>query len=223
MKRCRFRLNRGQKVLRNFGALLLVLGLIFVLPRAPQWLVEREVRSEAARQGVQTETLWRGVLPCVTFGGEGAPFPGMDSMPTVLAQGGGYLWSGRMGSYEGHVYLSGIYQQHCPSKPALISVHTLDNAMPTEPGVTAILTAVNLPEGTEAGEVSVELTDGQTRMARGKREMEVIHFHIPGEGRWGKERDRLLNQAPYELTLLDETGAVLQKVSGRLPKLEVEE
>ena len=122
-----------------------------------------------------------------------------------------------MGSYEGDVFLSPVTSRALPEGPALICpLFSGDAAIPTTEGVTAVMAAVNLPEGTASAQVELSTADGQTRTAQGEREMDVILFSIPGDEGWGPERYEALSNAPYTLTFLDEEGQVLLETAGRL-------
>lgn len=211
-------LSRGWKTLRNLGLLALALALCWGLTRVPLWLTRRALEAGAAEQGVEeTALLWQGNLPVLIEGGGGAPFAGQDTMPVVLAQGGDRVWSCHMGSYEGDIFLSSPASRTLPEGPALLCpLFSGCEAIPTREGVTALLAAVNLPQGTAAGVLELRTADGQTRTARGEREMEVILFSVPGEEVWGGARCEALSNAPYTLTLLDEAGEVLLETAGRL-------
>lgn len=216
--RKRIPLSRGWKTLRNLVLLAAALGLCWGLTRVPLWLTQRALEVGAEEQGVEeTELLWRGNLPVLIAGGGGAPFAGQDTMPVVLAQSSGTVWSCHMGSYEGDVFLSPVTSRALSEGPALICpLFSGDAAIPTTEGVTAVLAAVNLPEGSASGQVELSTADGQTRTAQGEREMDVILFSIPGDEGWGPERYEALSNAPYTLTFLDEEGQVLLETAGRL-------
>ena len=122
-----------------------------------------------------------------------------------------------MGSYEGDVFLSPVTSRALSEEPALICpLFSGDAAIPTTEGVTAVLAAVNLPEGTASAQVELSTADGQNRTAQGEREMDVILFSIPGDEGWGPERYEALSNAPYTLTFLDEEGQALLETAGRL-------
>ena len=216
--RKRIPFSRGWKTLRNLVLLAAALGLCWGLTRVPLWLTQRALEVGAEEQGAEeTELLWRGNLPVLIVGGGGAPFAGQDTMPVVLAQSSGTVWSCHMGSYEGDVFLSPVTSRALSEGPALICpLFSGDAAIPTQEGVTAVLAAVNLPEGTASGRVELSMADGQTRTAQGEREMDVILFSIPGDEGWGPERYEALSNAPYTLTFLDEEGQVLLETAGRL-------
>lgn len=214
----RIPLSRGWKTLRNLVLLAAALGLCWGLTRVPLWLTQRALEVGAEEQGAEeTELLWRGNLPVLIAGGGGAPFAGQDTMPVVLAQSSGTVWSCHMGSYEGDVFLSPVTSRALSEGPALICpLFSGDAAIPTTEGVTAVLAAVNLPEGTASAQVELSTADGQTRTAQGEREMDVILFSIPGDEGWGTERYEALSNAPYTLTFLDGEGQVLLETAGRL-------
>ena len=216
--RKRIPLSRGWKTLRNLVLLAAALGLCWGLTRVPLWLTQRALEVGAEEQGAEeTELLWRGNLPVLIAGGGGAPFAGQDTMPVVLAQSSGTVWSCHMGSYEGDVFLSPVTSRALSEGPALICpLFSGDAAIPTEEGVTAVLAAVNLPEGAVSAQVELSTADGQTRTAQGEREMDVILFSIPGDEGWGPERYEALSNAPYTLTFLDEEGQVLLETAGHL-------
>ena len=211
-------LGRGWRTLVNLALLAAALGLCWGLIRVPLWLTQRALEAGAEEQGVEeTELLWRGNLPVLFAGGGGAPFAGQDTMPVVLARSGGTVWSCHMGSYEGDVFVGHPAQAALPEGPALLCpLLSGYGAIPTKDGVTAVLAAVNLPEGTAAARLELSTADGQTRTAQGQREMEVILFSVPGDEGWGRERYEALSNAPYILTCLDEEGEILLETAGRL-------
>lgn len=216
--RKRIPLSRGWKTLRNLVLLAAALGLCWGLTRVPLWLTQRALEVGAEEQGAEeTELLWRGNLPVLFEGGGGAPFAGQDTMPVVLARSGQTVWSCHMDSYEGDIFLDEPTGRTLPEGPCLICpLFSGYAAIPTEEGVTAVLAAVNLPEGTASAQVELSTADGQTRTAQGEREMDVILFSIPGDEGWGPERYEALSNAPYTLTFLDEEGQVLLETAGRL-------
>lgn len=214
----RLHLSRGWKIVRNLALLAAALGLCWGLTRVPLWLTQRALEAGAEQQGAEElEVLWEGNLPVLIAGGGGAPFAGQDTMPVVLARSGGTVWSCHMGSYEGDVFLSPVTGQALPEGPTLICpLFSGYTAIPTQEGVTAVLAAVNLPEGTASGRVELSTADGQTRTAQGEREMGAILFSIPGDEGWGSQRYENLSDAPYTLTFLNEEGEVLLETDGRL-------
>lgn len=214
----RLHLSRGWKIVRNLALLAAALGLCWGLTRVPLWLTQRALEAGAEQQGAEElELLWEGSLPVLIEGGGGAPFAGQDTMPVVLAQSSGTVWSCHMGSYEGDVFLAPVTSRALPEGPALICpLFSGDAAIPTTEGVTAVLAAVNLPEGTASAQVELSTADGQVRTAQGEREMGVILFSIPGDEGWGAQRYENLSDAPYTLTFLDEEGAILLETAGRL-------
>lgn len=214
----RLHLSRGWKIVRNLALLAAALGLCWGLTRVPLWLTQRALEVGAEQQGAEElEVLWEGSLPVLFEGGGGAPFAGQDTMPVVLARSGGTVWSCHMGSYEGNVFLSPVTGQALPEGPTLICpLFSGYDAIPTQEGVTAVLAAVNLPEGTASGRVELSTADGQIRTAQGEREMEAILFSIPGDEDRGSQRYENLSDAPYTLTFLNEEGEVLLETDGRL-------
>ena len=72
-------------------------------------MVEREIHTAAEVQGVSegdVRVLWAGPVPCESGDGGHLPFY-PDSLPLVLAQGGGRLWMGYLTTYEGDTHLGG--------------------------------------------------------------------------------------------------------------------
>lgn len=214
----RIPLSRGKKTLRNLALLALTLGLCWSLTRAPLWLTRRALEAGAEERGAgEIELLWQGSLPVLLEGGGGAPFAGQDTMPLVLARSAGTVWSCHMGSYEGDVFLSPVTGRALSEGPALICpLFSGYAAIPTQEGVTAVLAAVNLPEGTASGRVELTTAGGQVRTAQGEREMGAILFSVPGDESWGRARYEALSNAPYTLAFLDEEGRVLLETAGRL-------
>lgn len=153
----RIPLSRGWKTLRNLVLLVVALGLCWGLTRVPLWLTQRALEVGAEEQGVEeTELLWRGNLPVLFEGGGGAPFAGQDTMPVVLARSGQTVWSCHMDSYEGDIFLNEPTGRILPEGPCLICpLFSGYAAIPTQEGVTAVLAAVNLPEGTASGQAGL--------------------------------------------------------------------
>ena len=90
--------------------------------------------------------LWAGAINCESA--DGGHFPLYeDSLPMVLAQGGGRLWRGYLTTYEGDAHFSGVSRCPAPQGPALVYLAEPGNGgiIPENPLIGAWMAAVELP------------------------------------------------------------------------------
>lgn len=212
-------LSRGQRTVRNFIIFFLALALWWALPRIPLWMVEREIHTAAEVQGVSegdVRVLWAGPVPCESGDGGHLPFY-PDSLPLVLAQGGGRLWMGYLTTYEGDTHLGGVRSCLEPEGSALIYLVEPGNGglLPDDPLVGAWAAAVQLEQTAAAVRLMLPQGTGCHVTEEKKAGGAVILFPIPKQVvDSGKEA-----ALPYVLEQTDQEGALLETVSGTLTAL----
>ena len=196
-------LSLGLRTARNLFLLGAVLALGAALFLAPRWMTEGRVR-EAMREDYLTggEVLWRGRVP----------FPYGGAYMTVLEQNG-QLYAGWLESYEDRPYIV-VRQRETAGEPVV----TLTQESTYLAGDNRVLfqaMALNLPEGTEAGRLTVDLGPGDIRTVEGRRERGAILFPVPR-----REGEMVPGEAGYTLTLLDREGAEVSRTAGRIGEEE---
>jgi hypothetical protein len=186
---------------------LLLLGAVLALGAAllfvPRWMTEGRVR-EAMREDCLTggEVLWRGRVP----------FPYGGAYMTVLEQNG-QLYAGWLESYEGRPYIV-VRQRETAGEPVV----TLTQESTYLAGDNRVLfqaMVLNLPEGTEAGRLTVDLGPGDMRTVDSQRDRGVMMFPVPR-----REGEQVPRNAGYTLTLWDGAGAEVGRTAGRLGEEE---
>lgn len=204
--RKRKKLSRGQKAVRNFVLLALVLFGCWGGIRSPLWMMEYELRQDAQEE---FEVLWKGSLSGGVYGG------GLSSnRPMVVAQVDGKLKGCALSVYEGRYWFYG-----------------LDSNLPVEPGIPSVVTslelanfagstysslylmAASLSDETKMGEITVQTQDGSDYTVFGQREMDVIWFPLSVDSE--QTYNHLINAA-YTLNLYDADGMLLSQTQGVL-------
>ena len=216
MKKSAFRLTRGQKTVRNVAIFLVAVAIWTALPKIPLWIIEKQIRAEARRDGVERiEVLWAGAIACES--GDGGHFPLYgNSLPMVLARGGGRLWRGYLTTYEGDTHFGGVSCCPEPRGPALVYLAEPGNGgiIPENPLIGAWMAAVDLPEEVTAVKSILDFRGGGLSYGTSDRESgsRVILTTIPRqvvEMNGGTD-------FPYILERLNSEGTVLGQVRGSL-------
>lgn len=131
---------------------------------------------------------------------------------TVLEQNG-QLYAGWLESYEGRPYIV-VRQRETAGEPVV----TLTQESTYLAGDNRVLfqaMALNLPEGTEAGRLTVDLGPGDVRTVDSQRDRGVMMFPVPR-----REGEQVPRNAGYTLTLWDGAGAEVGRTAGRLGEEE---
>jgi len=203
--RKRRNLTRGQKALRNYSLLALILFGCWAGIRSPLWMMEYELRKDAQQDFA---VLWKGSLSGGVYGGV------LGTKPMVVAQVDGRLRGIALNQYEGYYWFYSL-SVNVPvgqEMPVVVSSRELADYILSYDGGLYLL-AAGLPDDAVMGEVTVTTTEGTTYTEFGRRDMDVIWFPVQLESDY--TWNELINAA-YTLDLYDEDGTLLSQTQGLL-------
>ena len=203
--RKRRNLTRGQKALRNYSLLALILFGCWAGIRSPLWMMEYELRKDAQQDFA---VLWKGSLSGGVYGGV------LGTKPMVVAQVDGRLRGIALNQYEGYYWFYSL-SVNVPvgqEMPVVVSSRELADYILSYDGGLYLL-AAGLPDDAVMGEVTVTTTEGTTYTEFGRRDMDVIWFPVQLESDY--TWNELINAA-YTLDLYDEDGTLLSRTQGLL-------
>jgi len=203
--RKRRNLTRGQKALRNYSLLALILFGCWAGIRSPLWMMEYELRKDAQQDFA---VLWKGSLSGGVYGGV------LGTKPMMVAQVDGRLRGIALNQYEGYYWFYSL-SVNVPvgqEMPVVVSSRELADYILSYDGGLYLL-AAGLPDDAVMGEVTVTTTEGTTYTEFGRRDMDVIWFPVQLESDY--TWNELINAA-YTLDLYDENGTLLSRTQGLL-------
>jgi len=203
--RKRRNLTRGQKALRNYSLLALILFGCWAGIRSPLWMMEYELRKDAQQDFA---VLWKGSLSGGVYGGV------LGTKPMMVAQVDGRLRGIALNQYEGYYWFYSL-SVNVPvgqEMPVVVSSRELADYILSYDGGLYLL-AAGLPDDAVMGEVTVTTTEGTTYTEFGRRDMDVIWFPVQLESDY--TWNELINAA-YTLDLYDEDGTLLSRTQGLL-------
>ena len=203
--RKRRNLTRGQKALRNYSLLALILFGCWAGIRSPLWMMEYELRKDAQQDFA---VLWKGSLSGGVYGGV------LGTKPMMVAQVDGRLRGIALNQYEGYYWFYSL-SVNVPvgqEMPVVVSSRELADYILSYDGGLYLL-AAGLPDDAVMGEVTVTTTEGTTYTEFGRRDMDVIWFPVQLESDY--TCNELINAA-YTLDLYDEDGTLLSRTQGLL-------
>ena len=203
--RKRRNLTRGQKSLRNYSLLALILFGCWAGIRSPLWMMEYELRKDAQQDFA---VLWKGSLSGGVYGGV------LGTKPMMVAQVDGRLHGIALNQYEGYhwFYSLAVNVPVGQEMPVVVSSRELADYILSYDGGLYLL-AAGLPDDAVMGEVTVTTTEGTTYTEFGRRDMDVIWFPVQLESDY--TWNELINAA-YTLDLYDEDGTLLSQTQGLL-------